>query len=138
MCSKPSKLQTRRKQALRVHKAFLRQQAKERLLFAFFMSTSLCSLHLAPPREVWVKERSNVWWEQIVNSTFTSADWLENFQMSRSTFTHLCNALRHTIEKRDTTMRKAIPVELRVALTLWLLSTTTDYQTIGHLRQQFV
>ena len=30
-------------------------------------------------------------------------------------------------------MRKAVPVEQRVALTLWFLSTNADYCTIGHL-----
>ena len=30
-------------------------------------------------------------------------------------------------------MRKAIPVEQRVAVTLWRLATTADYQTIVHL-----
>ena len=30
-------------------------------------------------------------------------------------------------------MRKAIPVEQRVALTLWWLATTADFRTIGHL-----
>ena len=70
------------------------------------MLASLLSLHLALPREVWVKKRSNVWWEQIVNSTFTSSDWLENFWMSRSTFIYLHSALRHTIQKRGTTIKR--------------------------------
>ena len=52
--------------------------------------------------------------------------------MSHSTFTYLCNELRHTIQK-NTVMRKAIPVEQRVTLTLWRLATTADYRTIGHL-----
>ena len=30
-------------------------------------------------------------------------------------------------------MRRAIPVEQRVALTVWFLSTGADYRTIGHL-----
>ena len=30
-------------------------------------------------------------------------------------------------------MRNAIPVEQRVALTIWFLSTGTDYHTIAHL-----
>ena len=30
-------------------------------------------------------------------------------------------------------MRKAIPVEQRVALTLWFLLTGSDFRTIGHL-----
>jgi len=53
--------------------------------------------------------------------------------MSHSTFTYLCNELRQAIQRRDTVMRKAIPVELRIALTLWRLATTTDYRNIGHL-----
>ncbi|XP_064384383.1 uncharacterized protein LOC135333340 [Halichondria panicea] len=30
-------------------------------------------------------------------------------------------------------MRKAVPVEKRVAITLWYLATNSDYRTIGHL-----
>ena len=82
---------------------------------------------------VWVKERSSYWWERIVNVTFTPNDWIENFRMSNSTFTYLCNELRPSIQKRDTVMRKAISVEQRIAITLWRLATTTDYRTIGHL-----
>ena len=122
----------RKKQARRIRKAFHKQQAKERLLFAFFMSTTIATMHWAAARVVWVKERSTYWWERIVNITFTPNDWVENFQMSRTMFTYLCNELRQTIQKQDTVMRKAISVEQRIALTLWRLATTTDYRTIGH------
>ena len=47
--------------------------------------------------------------------------------MSRETFHYLCNELHSTIEKNDTAMRKAIPVEQRVALTVWLFATNTEY-----------
>ena len=30
-------------------------------------------------------------------------------------------------------MRAAVPVEQRVALTLWFLATNADHRTIGHL-----
>ena len=53
--------------------------------------------------------------------------------MSQATFVYVCDELRSTIEKADTDMRKAIPVEKRVALTLWYLATNADYRTIGHL-----
>ena len=53
--------------------------------------------------------------------------------MSQATFVYVCDELRSAIEKTDTEMRKAIPVEQRVALTLWYLATNTDYRTIGHL-----
>ena len=86
-----------------------------------------------PVRSQWIKQRSSSWWEEIVNGTFTQFDWIENFRMSHKTFHYLCNELHSTIEKNDTAMRKVIPVEQRVALTLWLLDTNANYQTIGHL-----
>lgn len=64
---------------------------------------------------------------------FMPYDWLENFRMSNATFLYICNELRSMIEKNDTNMRKAIPVEQRVALTIWFLSTGSDFRTIGHL-----
>ena len=123
----------RMKRARRRRNAFYKRQAQERLLFAFFMSITVLSMHWSAVRAVWAKERSTYWWERIVNSTFTPNDWLENFRMSHNTFVYLCNELRQTVEKENTVMRKAIPVEQRVALTLWRLATTADFRTIGHL-----
>ena len=65
--------------------------------------------------------------------TFTASDWLENFRMSHATFLYVCSEIRSSVEKSDTVMRNAIPVEQRVALTLWFLSTGTDYRTVAHL-----
>ena len=109
-----------------------RRQTRQRLAFVFVMSIVALHIH-SPMRSVWSKERSSYWWEHIVGQTFTSYDWLENFRMSHATFMYLCNELRSTIEKDDTRMRKAIPTEQRVALTLWFLATNADYRTIGHL-----
>ena len=80
-----------------------------------------------------MKERNNDWWEQVVQSTFTEQDWLDNFRMSQSTFNYVCDELRSTIEKQDTIMRKAVSTEKRVAIALWFLATGADYRTIGHL-----
>ena len=69
----------------------------------------------------------------MVNATFTSDDWLENLRMSKATFLYVCSELHLAVEKNDTSMRKALPVEQRVALILWFLATGTDFRTIGHL-----
>ena len=122
----------KKRAATRRRKSFARKQAKQRLVFAFVMSIAAISLH-SPIRTVWSKERSSYWWEQIVCQTFTSRDWLENFRMSHATFVYLCNELRSAIEKDDTAMRKAVPTEQRIAITLWFLATNADYRTIGHL-----
>ena len=107
----------RMKRARQRRNAFYKRQAQERLLFAFFMSITVLSMHWSAVRAVWAKERSTYWWERIVNSAFTLNDWLENFRMSHNTLVYLCNELRQTVEKENTVMRKAIPVEQRVALT---------------------
>ena len=80
-----------------------------------------------------MRERSSYWWDHVVKSTFTVRDWLENFRMSQATFHFICNELQSAIERKDSVMRRAIPVEARVALTLWFLVTNSDYRTIRHL-----
>ena len=115
----------------RHRREFERRQIIERLMFVMLMSV-MCWNPL-PQRMIWTKEKSSHWWEQIVKSIFTPNDWLENFRISQSTFAYLCNELWSSIKKKNTVMRKAIPADMRVALTLWFLVTSANYHTIGHL-----
>ena len=110
-------------------RAYARRQLQERLMFALLLCVAALNLH-SPIRSVWM---SSYWWEHVVNTTFIPSNWIENFRMSHDTFIYLCDQLRASVEKSDTMMRQAIPVEQRVALTLWFLSTGADYRTIGHL-----
>ena len=55
-----------------------------------------------------------------MKSTFTHKDWLENFHVLQSMFSYLYDELQSPIEKNDTPMRKAIPTDTHVALTLVL------------------
>lgn len=120
-----------KEQQSRRRRQFIRKQAVERLMFVLLMSVTYCNL--LPERIVWTKERSSHWWEHIVKSTFTPQDWLENFRVSQRTFLYLCDELRSSITKNDTVMRKAVPTDMRVAVTLWFLATGADYRTISHL-----
>ena len=122
----------RRLARARRRRVFVQRQARERLFFALVLSTLVFNC-CSPTRSLWRKERSSYWWDHVVNSTFSTHDWLENFRMSQATFLYVCNEIRPVIEKEDTVMRVAIPVEQRVALTLWFLATNSDYRTIGHL-----
>ena len=78
-------------------------------------------------------ERSSIWWDRIVSQCFDSCDWLENFRMSRDTFSYLCQELKPIIERHDSATRRAIPVKQRVAIALWKLATNGEYRTIAHL-----
>jgi hypothetical protein len=110
-------IERRRRLRARRQRDFRRSQSRQRMMFVFLLSMAALTIQ-SPVRSVWMKHRSNSWWEDVVNATFTSDDWLENLRMSKATFLYVCDELRSSVEKNDTSMRKAIPVEQRVALTL--------------------
>ena len=117
-------VECRKRLQIRRRMAFARRQ------FNISMSTALLTIHSPVVRSLWVTPRSSQLWEQVVNQRFTSYDWLENFRMSNTAFLYV---LRLTTEKNDTIMRKAIPVEQQVALTIWFLSIGSDFRIIGYL-----
>ena len=53
--------------------------------------------------------------------------------MSRATFLYICNELSSVVTKQNTRFHKAISLKKRVAITLWVLATTVEYRTVGHL-----
>uniref|UniRef100_A0A8B9BMV7 DDE Tnp4 domain-containing protein n=1 Tax=Anser brachyrhynchus TaxID=132585 RepID=A0A8B9BMV7_9AVES len=65
---------------------------------------------------------------------FSGGEWAENFRLGPGTFDFLCGRLRAAIERRDTSMRRAVPAEVRLALTLWRLGACTEYRAV---EQQF-
>lgn len=113
----------------RRRQVFVRMQAIEQLMFVVLMSVTCCNL--LPERMIWTKER--IWWKHVVKSIFTSQDWLGNFRMSQNTFTYLRIEIQSSIEKRNTEIRRAVPTDMRVTLTLWFVAIGANYCTIGHL-----
>ena len=69
----------------------------------------------------------------LYNRPFTQGDWIENFQLCRPTFSHLCHLLSPVISKQHTNMRLSLSVEKCVALTLWFLATPGEYRAISNL-----
>ena len=68
-----------------------------------------------------------------MHDTADSNWWNNNLRMSKSTFTYLCNQLSPYLQKQNTRMRECIPLEQRVALTLWRLATNADYRSVAQL-----
>ena len=126
------RLELMRLERERRQREFLRKKQRERLMFVTMMAI-IVSCNLASERTVWTVTRSSQWWEDVVCGSFSSEQWLENFRMSRSTFQYLCGELRSMIEREDTRLRKAVPTDKRIALTLWFFATGADYRTIAHL-----
>jgi len=58
---------------------------------------------------------------------------MENFRVSQDTFHFLCQKLEPVIRRQNTQLRNAVPVNKRLAITLWCLATCSEYRTIAHL-----
>lgn len=74
-------------------------------------------------RRLWVKTRSNAWWEQVNSPDFPEEEFKKAFRMSRATFDMICEELESVVTKKDTMLRLAIPVPQRVAVCIWRLAT---------------
>ena len=83
--------------------------------------------------------RSSHWWFEIVQGSWVQdldavqrdSHYVDQFRMSYPTFKDLCDQLRPHIEKQDTVMRKAIPVEQRVAVSLYKLAHGASYRQLS-------
>ena len=66
------------------------------------------------------------------------SDWLENFQMSETSFEELVNILRPYLEKQVTRMRKPVSTERQIASSLYYIIDEARYRktvnTVGILR----
>ncbi|KAH8299849.1 hypothetical protein KR044_006861 [Drosophila immigrans] len=82
------------------------------------------------PRE-WAFPRSSEFWEQIVPHT-TDADFKQHFRVSKNDFNKLLDFLKG-MKKADTSYRKAIALDKRIAIALYTLGTTVDYEAVGEL-----
>ncbi|XP_065908880.1 uncharacterized protein [Dysidea avara] len=117
----------------RQRKAYAKSRRKVLVtLVGILLSTAVMELCNRQDRTIWMHPRSSNWWEDVVLQSFGSRDWLENFRVSRTTFNYLCEQLRPLIEKETTVMRRPVSVERRVAITLWILATPSEYCTVAH------
>ncbi|CAM6095262.1 unnamed protein product [Calypogeia fissa] len=74
-------------------------------------------------RRLWVKNRSQAWWERCNHPGFPDSEFHRAFRMSRPTFERICEELQSIVAKEDTMLRAAIPVKQRVAVCIWRLAT---------------
>ena len=74
-------------------------------------------------RRLWVKDRSQAWWDRCNSADFPEAEFRRAFRMGRETFDMICEALGSAVAKEDTMLRAAIPVRQRVAVCIWRLAT---------------
>lgn len=74
-------------------------------------------------RRLWVKSRSQAWWDECNSPEFPEEEFKKSFRMGKETFDLICNELSSVVAKENTTLRDAVPVRQRVAVCIWRLAT---------------
>ncbi|KAH9371963.1 hypothetical protein HPB48_022477 [Haemaphysalis longicornis] len=82
-------------------------------------------------RHVWSYHRSSSWYDTTLTNLPDSA-FKENFRVSRTTFTYIVNACE-CMGRQDTNMRRANPLDKRVAIGLYRLASSAEERTVAHL-----
>ncbi|XP_075760478.1 uncharacterized protein LOC142819198 [Pelodiscus sinensis] len=83
-------------------------------------------------RGVWRLDTSSDWWDWLIMQQWDDDQWLRNFRMQKATFQELCTWLAPALQRQDTCLRAAIPLEKRIAIVLWKLATPDSYCSVGH------
>ena len=69
----------------------------------------------------------------MVDETFCDKLWYANFRVTRETFLYILEKVQQDISGNNTPMYEAVSAKRQVALTLYYLASTAEYQTIANL-----
>ncbi|XP_077507836.1 uncharacterized protein LOC144118947 [Amblyomma americanum] len=91
------------------------------------LAARLCSRE----RSVWTYPRETSWYETTLPH-LPESGFRENFRMTRSTFQYIVGVCE-CMKRRDTNMRKAIPLRKRVAIAIYRLATSAEERTVANV-----
>ena len=111
---------------------YLRSRKRRSNAMLYFIMCSIAE-YTNVDRSIWVKPRSQSFWNENMMIYWSNDDWQSNLRMNKEAFTYICEMLSPHIGKQDTNFRKSISVEMRVAITLYFFSGTAGYRTISNL-----
>ena len=106
-------------------------QANELARITTYVTQKLLLCSVRQKRTMWVRHRSRTFFRDIV-SCWDNEEWRRNFRISRRTFHFLCTQLSPVLKRKEL-VRKPLPVDEKVAITLWRLGTNLEYRSLAHL-----
>ena len=84
-----------------------------------------------PPKRVWVLQRDQFMFEELLAGNLPEETWHQNFHVSKKTFFKICDIVRQELSRQDTNMRPSVYLEKRVAVALNRLATGSCYTACG-------
>lgn len=101
-----------------------------RNVLAIPLQLALLTMPSRSSRRLWMKIRSRDWWQRVVLMEFSDSE--ENFWMSRSSFTELCDLVRVPMSPEEFFVRAPVPLEMRVAIAFYKLGSCAEYRVIAN------
>ena len=83
------------------------------------------------PRKIWAYDREEFWFKRILNDERFSDFWFQDFRMKKETFDKIVQVVHPALEKRDTQIRRAMPIEKCVGVAIWRLATGDMFRSIA-------
>ncbi|XP_042299469.1 protein ANTAGONIST OF LIKE HETEROCHROMATIN PROTEIN 1-like [Sceloporus undulatus] len=82
-------------------------------------------------RRWWIYPKSDVHWNVFARTVWSDEMWKRTFRMPRAIFNMLVKELRPHLTRRDTRLRKAVPVEKQIAMAVMYLAHKGSYATVA-------
>ena len=125
------KYKNRKKRALFLSVNSIKTHLQRKQVFASMISSTLFEMNIRRRRSVWAYQREDLWFDSMLTDQIFEQHWGSDFHMSRGTFQDIVRVVQPALKKRDTLFQRAIPIEMRVAITLWRLSTGNSFRTVA-------
>uniref|UniRef100_G3MTI8 DDE Tnp4 domain-containing protein n=1 Tax=Amblyomma maculatum TaxID=34609 RepID=G3MTI8_AMBMU len=103
-----------------------RQYAEARCRRIMAITARLCSSE----RRLWAYPRGQSWYETTVPH-LPDSEFRAHFRVTRSIFRYILN-LCECMQRQDTAMRRAVPLDKRVAVSLYRLASSAEERTIAN------
>lgn len=83
-------------------------------------------------RVTWMSPCTDAWFT-MADASLDDQEWYKNFRVSRKTFQYMLGLIEDKIHRQDTRLRASVSTRCRVSMSLYYLSSTTEYRTIANL-----
>ena len=132
------KYKNRKKRALFLSVNSIKTYLQRKQVFAYVIRSTLFEMNIRRRRSLWAYQREELWFDSTLNDQNFEQHWRSDFRMSQDTFRDIVRVVQAALEKRDIQFRRAIPIEKRVAIALWRLSTGNSFQRLFKLIESFI
>ena len=82
-------------------------------------------------RQFWMIPRPRFWFEEVWQNAALNMYWHRHFRMRKETFKEIVQLVGPQMQRQDTQLRSAIPIQKHVAIAVWRLATGDSYRAIG-------